>query len=490
MRQVSLLWGLALGLAALGTALLFDAAAGVNWPIWTIASVAAIAVWMRRAGVRVASASRPILALTALLAASAPLTAATSFHALIAATVAALLAMAVLLAGHPRWGRLTIPFMLWAPVVAPVRAAMEAIARARELCAIAATSSNRAPLRGAAIALPIVAVFAVILANADPVLATLRDDLADTLARLEFGPRLAFFSAILVLAVGSGGLIVRGTEVSTPGMARRPSLRLGDTERLIVCGAVASLFAAFLLLQLSYLFGNAPARAGSGITFAEYARHGFAELTAVATLCALLLIALDRAATPGARDRWVRVLALAIIVEVQVLLISALRRLWMYEEAYGFTTLRLYAHVYMIAVGVVLALLGWELWRTLSPDRLARRAAAIGAIALLVLTVWNHEAWIVRENVARYRETGQLDAIYLQGLSPNAVPAIVASLPLLPDATADTLRGMLRWRYSPTAMDPACRWFEWNLRRRQAADAVRAAGLVAEPVQFGPRTCS
>jgi uncharacterized protein DUF4153 len=490
MRQAVGVWTVALALAALGTAVLFEAAAGINWAIWTLGAVAAIAIWARQVGVRVASASRPTLALAAALAAATPLTAADGVHALIACAVAALLAMAVLLAGEPRWSRLTLPFMLWAPIVAPLRALIEAIARAREVVAFAATSDNRAPLRGTALALPIVALFAVILANADPVLATLRDDLAETLARLAFVPRLAFFSAILVLGVGAGGLIVRGAVVRTPALAPWPAPRLGDVERLIVGGAVTAVLAAFLLLQLSYLFGNAPARVGSGITFAEYARRGFGELTAVATLCALLLILLERFATRGPRERWVRGAALAMILEVQVLLISALRRLWLYEQAYGFTTLRLYAHVYMIAVGAMMLLLAWELCRGLAPDRLARRAAGIGAIALLALTVWNHEAWIVRENVARYRRTGQLDAIYLSGLSPNAAPAIVASLPLLPDATADTFRGMLRWRYSATSLEPACRWFEWNVRRRQAADAVRAAGLVAEPVQLGPRACS
>lgn len=490
MRPVLGVWGVALAVAALGTAILFQAAAGINWAIWTAGAVAAIGIWARQIGVRVAAASRPTLALAAALAAATPLTAADGVHVLIAGAVAALLAMAVLLAAEPRWSRLTASFMLWAPVVAPPRALLETATRARELCAIAATSSNRAPLRGTALALPIVALFAVILANADPVLATLRDDLAETLARLAFVPRLTFFSAILALGAGAGGLIVRGAAVRTPALAPTRAPRLGDVERLIVCGAVAALFAGFLLLQLSYLFGSAPARAGSGITFAECARRGFGELTAVATLCALLLIVLERVATRGPRERWVRVGAIAMIAEVQVMLISALRRLWLYEEAYGFTTLRLYAHVYMIGVGVVMLLLAWELTRGLAPDRLARRAAGVGALALLALSVWNHEAWIVRENVARYRDTGQLDAIYLQGLSPNAVPAIVASLPLLPDATADTVRGMLRWRYSATSLEPACRWFEWNLRRRQAAEAVRAAGLVPEPVQLGPRSCA
>jgi len=490
MRDAALLWGSALALALIGTALLFEASAGVNWGIWTLGAVTAIAAWSRRAGAGSWWALCPLLSLAVAIAAGAAVTAAGCFHALIVCVVAALLAMAVLFSVDARWDSKTASFMLWAPIVTPLYALVEALARALGLIELVATPGNRPRLRGALLAVPIVGVFGLMLANADPVLARLRDDLADALERLAFVPRLAFFSTILAGAVGAGGLVVRRAVVRTPSAPGLPTPRLGDTERLIVLGAVVALFASFLLLQLSYLFGNTPARVGSGITFSEYARRGFGELTAVATLCALLLALLDRFASRGAREHWVRVAGVAMILEVQILLISALRRLWLYEQAYGFTTLRLYAHVYMIAVAVILCLLGWELSRDPSPARLTRRAAGVGALALLVLIFWNYEAWIVRENIARYLRTGQVDTLYLSGLSPNAIPAIVGSLPMLPEPQAGLLREAFQWRYSASAETPPCRWFEWNLRRRQAAEALLAAAIVPAPVQFGPRPCS
>jgi hypothetical protein len=58
--------------------------------------------------------------------------------------------------------------------------------------------------------------------------------------------------------------------------------------------------------------------------------------------------------------------AVAVVGQVEVLLVSALRRLWLYESAYGFTTLRLYAHAYMVAVALFLGMLGWGLARGLT----------------------------------------------------------------------------------------------------------------------------
>ena len=96
----------------------------------------------------------------------------------------------------------------------------------------------------------------------------------------------------------------------------------------------------------------------------------------------------------------------------------------------------------------------------------------------------------MRENVARYVQTGHLDTLYLLGLSPNAVPAIVESLSTLPEGPAGLLRESLQRHYSPDSDHRACRWFEWNLRRRQAAEALRAAGLLSDPVQFGASPCT
>jgi len=480
----------AVGIAGLATGLLFEAAAGVNWGLWTFGAAGAIALVTRRSRHRVAPPLWVVLGLAVTLGAGAVVTAEGSVHVLVGCVVTALLAMAVLLASDPRWARVTVAFMLRAPLVAAIGSVAEAVRRVRELSALVTAPGVRSPLRGAVLALPVVALFGLILANADPVLATLRADVLEALARRELVSRLAFFLTALVGALGSGGIILRqqADQVQRP-RASVSFRRVGDTERLVVMGSLIALFASFLLLQLSYLFGNAPARIGSGITFSEYARRGFAELTAVATLCALLLAILDRCATRGPRERWTRLAAAVVIVEVQLLLTSALHRLWLYEEAYGFTTLRLYAHAYMLVMALLLALLGWELWGGLDPARLARRAAAIGMLALIALTYWNHEAWIVRENAARYARTGQLDAGYLLDLSPNAIPAIIESLPDLPPALASSMRETLQRWYS-TAPGPACRWFEWNLRRQQAARALRAAGIVTGPVRFDPGSCS
>lgn len=491
MARPLVLWSTAFALGGLGTGILCDAAPGLNWSVWTLAAVSGILLCGRAGGSPIHAALLVPLALAATFGVAATVSADPAGHAVIGAGVALVLAIAVLLAGDPAWARLTAPFMLRAPVVAPLRVIGEAVGRAHELVTLVATPRYQPLLRGTMLALPVVGLFTLILANADPVLAMLRDDLADALARLEFVPRLMFFGFLVTLALGGCGIVMRRESAPAPAFAepgRTP--RFADTERFVILGAVGALFAAFLLLQLSYLFGNAPVVRGSGVTFSEYARRGFAELATVATLCTILLAGLEHWAARGSRERWTRIAAVAVVIEVEVLLISALRRLWLYESAYGFTTLRLYAHAYMIVAALFLGLLGWSLSRGLKPGWLARRAAGIAVVAVAILLHWNHEAWIVRQNVGRLLRIDQLDTSYLVwGLSPNAVPSLVRAIPQLPAAKAESVRTELGRRYGTAARGAPCRWFEWNLGRDRAVAALRAGGIARGDVQLRPGDC-
>ena len=350
------------------------------------------------------------------------------------------------------------------------------------------------------IALPVVTALALLLAGADPILAAARDTVVKLIERIDFVDRLLFFLTILTGAVGAGGMSLgAGTMPAIPVASQRPAwITLGGLERLIVLGSMAALFGLFLALQLAYLFGDPAAAAGSGVTYAEYARRGFAELSTAATLCVLLIMVLSRGGAPDRLHGAVRAVSLVLLAETGLLLVSAFRRVWLYEAAYGFTTARLYAQVYMVVLGLVLGLLAFELRSGVAPQRVLRRAAGIGLAAVAALGCWNHEAWIARQNLVRAAETGRLDAAYLAwALSPNAVPALLEGAGPLSPALAAEIRWRLQDRYGSQMRLRFCRWYEWNLGELDAARALHRAGIamggmrLAEPptgcVRLEPR---
>ncbi len=147
---------------------------------------------------------------------------------------------------------------------------------------------------------------------------------------------------------------------------------------------------------------------------------------------------------------------------------SALYRMHVYQEAYGFTRLRLLVDVFEGWLGLlVLAVVAAGI--TLKAAWLPRFALVSGAVALLGLALVNPDARIAEANLDRYDDTGRIDWSYLADLSDDAVPALA-------DQPAEVRRCALVG-HSPSDDD----WLEWNLGRHRAADHLDDADADATP---------
>jgi hypothetical protein len=473
--EPGLLWPTAAAVAGFGSWMLYDALPGINWVLWTAAAVAGLLACSHPRGrpprAVLITGGAPIV-----IAGAAAVTASEGLWVLICVAIVFFLAMQMLLTASPSLRSITARFAATAPPVALWTAAVQAMHRAVEATHRIRSTRARAWVRGLAITLPVLAGFALLLAGADPVFAAWRDAVAALVASWEFVPRALVFVALLVVVLGAYGCASIGPESSSPRVqAKAPDRWLGSTERSMLLGGVAALFWLFLAVQLGYLFGNLPGAAASGVTFAEYARRGFGELSIVASASALLVVVSERYGNDEGRERTLRLLTFAVIAAVLLLLGSAFRRVWLYEAAYGFTTARLYAQVYMCAVAAGLAMLALEVARDFDAGRLFRRAAAAATILFIALVYWNHEAWIARRNMDRFASTGKLDITYLaRGLSPDAIPAIAERLPSLPEPVRSELRRAVWGRHAARKDLRQRAWFEWNLassRARRALDA-------------------
>ena len=451
-RSPVVLWSTGVAVAALGTWILFDAMPGVNWVIWTFAAAVGLFAFVR-SGFSVGSPVTWLSALAVIIAGGAAVTADEFLHVLTVASVILLLAVSMLLSVDPRVERIKASHVLVAAPVAFVLALAESLRRATEALQLVRSPRVRSIIRGVAITLPIVLVFALLLASADPTFALWRDTLHDLIADWAFIPRTIFFIGLLGISLGAFGYAERGVKAATPsitppvGSDRSSDGWLGSTERLILMGGVALLFWVFLAVQLSYLFGNLPSVAGSGMTFAEYARRGFGELSVVASFTAVIIILTERYGKKDERLGLLRTITLSVIVAVFLLLASAFHRVSLYEEAYGYTTSRLYAQAYMIVVAISLVALVREELTGLEPSRLFLRAWMTAALTFVVLLYWNHHAWIANRNIDLYAATGKLDTVYLtRDLSADAIPTIVRRLPTLSEPAKSQLTQAVKLR--------------------------------------------
>jgi hypothetical protein len=308
-------------------------------------------------------------------------------------------------------------------------------------------------LRGILIALPIVAIFAALLSSADLVFAQRLNDFTK-LFRLENLPEYIFRVVyILIGAYALAGVFLHAARKSQDEklLSEKPLIPqfMGFTEAAIVLGAVSLLFLLFVLIQFRYFFGGGANIGLQGYTYSEYARRGFGELVGVA-FCSLLLF-LGLSSIVNRRTQLQRrafsSLGIGMVVLVGVILVSAFQRMILYEAAYGFSRLRIYTHIFMIWLGVLLAVVVvLEFLRRERLFPLAALLATIGFAATLALI--NVDGSIVRQNVRRAENGSGLDVAYLASLSTDSVPALIQAYqsPRLSAATRDAAGAALACR--------------------------------------------
>ena len=191
----------------------------------------------------------------------------------------------------------------------------------------------------------------------------------------------------LFVMVAVGGSVLAAAYLAiNPPQVERPAVRRPVQHRfewLAPVLLVDAVFVLFLVAQAAAFFGGHDyIQRATGLTYAEYVHQGFAQLT-IATLLTLLVVsaAARKARLDTAGDRaWLRVSLGALCLLTLVVVASALHRMDLYQDAYGFTRLRLVVDLFegwlgLVVIGVLVAGIG------LRGALAAARGAALGCRA-------------------------------------------------------------------------------------------------------------
>ena len=276
-----------------------------------------------------------------------------------------------------------------------------------------------------------------------------------------------------VMLLGAS-LIAAGTRYAgPPAPSSRANDILGSLRRsdwAIPLVALDLLFGSFVALQVAVLFGGRHhVLETAGLSFAEYARQGFFQLVfvAAATL-AVVAAAVTWSRTKTRRDRMALRLLLGLLCLLTLaILASALKRLNLYVDVYGATRLRVSVHATILWLGgiFILVIAAGATWRG---RWLPRAALFFTGMGLIAFTLSNPEAAIARQNVELFRETGDLDALYVTTLGPDAVPQLAR----LPEPVRSCL---LEDEMAALGNDAA--WPAFNFSRDRAKEVLESVGL-------------
>ena len=476
-RSVTITWTAALLTSALGAALLFSAEAGINWPIWVGATSLAVIVCRAVARGRVELPLVVLLTWATLLSFGLALRDNETIRPLTVLSDAMLLGLAIIVVGSVSWSSLSAKLLAAVPFLAPFRVWRASAYEAANSSQSISSPRARSIIKGALLSAPLVLVLIMLLGSADPVIRWSTDRIWAWLPDSSFPARVLFFAFLLSITLGANSIASRKTEADLPrlpGINRPPTI--GLTEQRMMLWSAAVVLWIFVALQVSYFVQPPPVATDSGVTFAEYARRGFGELSFAATIVGAIILILEytRPADASEQNRKMLVrLELALLVALELVLFSAFRRVILYEQAYGFSTARLFAQAYMVVMCLALLALGIEVVRGSISVAFGRRVAEIALGVFTVLVFWNYEAWIVNRNIDRAAQNGKFDWLYATRLSRDAIPTLTSRRAELP---AGARAGVDAW-LACAPLPAERRWFEWNRSVRAADRALRSGNI-------------
>lgn len=283
-------------------------------------------------------------------------------------------------------------------------------------------STYRKVAIGLIISFPILVVFAFLFSSADMVFAEGIKQMFD----FSINPfmvntiiRVAIISAVVGLFFYE---VVHERHVLGEG---EPKVKIFDHVIVTTILTLLNiLFLTFVFIQLQYLFGNDAFVQANNIVYSEYAVSGFNQLAWIIGLAAALLAFLYRGTTTGKGKKMTKILKIILIAQVGIIALSALKRMNLYQDAYGLTLKRYFVEWFIYTVSALLLFGAGSIMKSLSFRKLFLGSLIVVLTSVTIVTSLNIDGKIARENMDRYMYEGkELDGEYLlYQLSKDVLP--------------------------------------------------------------------
>ncbi len=328
---------------------------------------------------------------------------------------------------------------------------------------------------GLLISVPLLIVVVSLLGSADKIFESYMNRIPDIFEGIDLGEffgRAVFFLVIFAAAFSFIYSLIekKRPEASVEGDGSISLPKIWDKVVVITVMAIVNvIYLMFVIIQFAYLFGGADLAAAS-YTYSEYARRGFFELITVTVINFGIMLAsvgftkMDS----GPASRFLRSLYSLLVGNTAVMLVSAYYRMLLYEDAYGFTDLRILTQAFMIFLLVLFGISLLRVWR--DGFSLAKPFIIAAVAAFVIINYVNIDALIAGNNLERYSKTQKIDVNYLSLLSYDALPEIARFKVMDNDKVAAEIAELLKFKSEEAKRNTG--WQSFNISRYRAGRVV------------------
>ena len=148
------------------------------------------------------------------------------------------------------------------------------------------------------------------------------------------------------------------------------------------------------------------------INYAEYARQGFFELMIVSIINISVLLLARNSKSSKKDHKYINMMSVLMVFLTLIIIVSSFLRMNLYEQAYGYTTLRLL--VYISLITEIILLIPTVLYIFKENFNVLKYYLIIILSVYTIINFINIDYIIARRNVNRYYEGKEIDISYLE----------------------------------------------------------------------------
>lgn len=275
-------------------------------------------------------------------------------------------------------------------------------------------------IRGFAIAIPVSVLLLLLLVKADPIFNKLVENFLQNIWQRLIVSMILFFG-LLSIGLAKISEVMKKNEVG-----EEKDIEHKIYELLIISGSAVILFGIFILIQFRYFFaGNIGERelqelGINSLTYSEYVRKGFFELLAASAVASLIVLYITKFIHRlySSHKLVTQAVSGILVAEIGLLLLSALQRLNLYQEAHGLTRARVFGFIFLVWLFFMLVIFLIRIFQELKKEWLFKLVFSSTLIIVLLLSIVNIDGLIA----TKYKPTvnDEIDYYYLMNLSSDA----------------------------------------------------------------------
>lgn len=278
------------------------------------------------------------------------------------------------------------------------------------------TPEVKKKIKSVLIVIPIVLVIFWLLCMADEVFANLFNVIVDLFKDISLAKLIYRIIIMVVLFIYLNGTLLY---VLNELNKEREKINNKETDLFtmkVLLTALNIIYIVFDIVQIKSLFLHSVA---SNINYAQYARSGFFELLIISVINFIIIILAKRSKD----NKYNKAMSIAMIFLTLVIICSSFYRMSLYEQAYGYTLLRL--SVYTFLITEALLLIPTVVYIVKDKMNILNYYVVIVTIVYIFVNLFSVDCIIANRNIERYREKDDIDIEYLSNYYSDNIPILV-----------------------------------------------------------------